>query len=56
MNESYQPWTQDQAYRLPRSLRDRRPEDHLRGASFRRVQALAESIGMPIQDLNRVCE
>ena len=29
MNKSYQPWTQDQAYLLPPSLRDRLPEDHL---------------------------
>ena len=29
MNKSYQPWTQDQAYLLPPSLRDWLPEDHL---------------------------
>ena len=29
MSKSYQPWTQDQAYLLPPSLRDWLPEDHL---------------------------
>ena len=29
MNKSYQPWTQDQAYLLPPSLRDWLAEDHL---------------------------
>ena len=29
MNKSYQPWTQDQAYLLPPSLRDWLPQDHL---------------------------
>ena len=29
MNKAYQPWTQDQAYLLPPSLRDWLPEDHL---------------------------
>ena len=29
MNKTYQPWTQDQAYLLPPSLRDWLPEDHL---------------------------
>ena len=29
MNQSYQPWTQDQAYLLPPSLRDWLPQDHL---------------------------
>ena len=29
MNKSYHPWTQDQAYLLPPSLRDWLPEDHL---------------------------
>ena len=29
MSKSYQPWTQDQAYLLPPSVRDWLPEDHL---------------------------
>ena len=29
MNKTYQPWTQDQAYLLPPSLREWLPEDHL---------------------------
>ena len=29
MNKSYQPWTQDQAFLLPPSLRDWLAEDHL---------------------------
>ena len=29
MSKSYQPWTQDQGYLLPPSLRDWLPEDHL---------------------------
>ena len=31
MSKSYQPWTQDQAYLLPPSLRDWLAEDHLAG-------------------------
>ena len=48
MNESYQPWTQDQAFLLPRRCAIGSRWTIRRGSSFGAAQALAESIGMLI--------